>query len=140
MKKQIESIIDNLIINTENRNLKWEEEDPNNDMRSSKRTMFSYGEDKTKYEMEIRYFLSGDIWKIGISCDMIIYSSKLPGGMLIVSGSFYPTLINLRSSIKDIYCIDLDPKIEIVEEILDNINKNICLQTYRDNKLNIILL
>jgi hypothetical protein len=71
---------------------------------------------------------------------MIIYSSKLPGGMLIVSGSFYPTLINLRSSIKDIYCIDLDPKIEIVEEILDNINKNICLQTYRDNKLNIILL
>ena len=59
--------------------------------------------------------------------------------MIIVTGLSYSTLTNLRSSIKDIYCVDLDPKIEIVEDILDDINENISLQTYRDNKLNSIL-
>lgn len=138
MKKQIESIIDNLIINTENGNLKWVEKDPSSDTRSYKRTMISYGEDKTKYEMDIRYFLSGDDWKMGYP-DMQIQSDKIPGGMIIVNGSIYKTLSDLRESIKNIYCSDLDPKIEIVEDILDDINKNISLQTYRDNKLNSIL-
>lgn len=138
MKKQIESIIDNLIINTKNGNLKWEEKTPNDDSRSYKRTMISYGEDKTKYEMEIRYFLSGDSWKL-YKPDMQIISSKIPGGMIIVNGSTYSTLEDLRNCIKNIYCNDLDPKIEIVENILDDINKNISLQTYRDNKLNSIL-
>jgi len=138
MKKQIESIIDNLIINTENKNLKWEEKNPSDDSRSYKRTMISYGEDKTKYEMEIRYFLSGDSWKI-FKPDMQILSTKIPGGMIIVNGASYSTLEDLRNCIKNIYCNDLDPKIEIVEDILDDINKNISLQTYRDNKLNSIL-
>ena len=138
MKKQIESIIDNLIINTENRNLKWEEKNSSDDSRSYKRIMISYGEDKTKYEMEIRYFLSGDSWKI-YKPDMQIISPKIPGGMIIVSGGSYPRLEDLRNCIKNIYCSDLDPKIEIVEDILDDINKNISLQTYRDNKLNSIL-
>ena len=138
MKKQIESIIDNLIINTENKNLKWEEKNSSDDSRSYKRTMISYGDDKTKYEMEIRYFLSGDSWKI-YQPDMIIFSTKIPGGMIIVNGSSYSILEDLRNCIKDIYCDDLDPKIEIVEDILDDINENISLQTYRDNKLNSIL-
>ena len=138
MKKQIESIIDNLIINTENSNLKWIEKDPTSDTRSYKRTMISYGEDKTKYEMDIRYFLSGDDWKMGHP-DMQILSDKIPGGLIIVSGLSYAKLSDLRESIKNIYCIDLNPKIEIVENILDDINKNISLQTYRDNKLNSIL-
>jgi hypothetical protein len=138
MKKQIESIIDNLIINTENKNLKWEEKNPSDDSRSYKRTMISYGEDKTKYEMEIRYFLSGDSWKI-FKPDMQILSTKIPGGMIIVNGASYSTLEDLRNCIKNIYCNDLDPKIEIVENILEDINKNISLQTYRDNKLNSIL-
>ena len=138
MKKQIESIIDNLVINTENKNLKWEEKNPTDDSRSYKRTMISYGEDKTKYEMEIRYFLSGDSWKI-FKPDMQILSTKIPGGMIIVNGASYSTLEDLRNCIKNIYCNDLDPKIEIVEDILDDINKNISLQTYRDNKLNSIL-
>jgi len=138
MKKQIESIIDNLIINTENKNLKWEEKNSSDDSRSYKRTMISYGDDKTKYEMEIRYFLSGDSWKI-YQPDMIIFSTKIPGGMIIVNGSSYSILEDLRNCIKDIYCDDLDPKIEIVEDILDDINKNISLQTYRDNKLHSIL-
>ena len=138
MKKQIESIIDNLIINTENGNLKWIEKDPTSDNRTYKRTMISYGEDKTKYEIDIRYFLSGDNWKMGYP-DMQIQSDKIPGGMIIVSGSTYSTLTNLRETIKNIYCSDLDPKIEIVENILDDINKNISLRTYRDKKLNSIL-
>ena len=138
MKKQIESIIDNLIINTENGNLKWIEKDPTNNSRSYKRTMISYGEDKTKYEIDIRYFLSVDNWKMGYP-DMQIQSDKIPGQMIIVSGSTYSTLTNLREKIKNIYCSDLDPKIEIVENILDDINKNISLQIYRDNKLNSIL-
>jgi hypothetical protein len=138
MKKQIESIIDNLIINTENKNLKWEEKNPSDDSRSYKRTMISHGEDKTKYEMEIRYFLSGDSWKI-FKPDMQILSTKIPGGMIIVNGASYSTLEDLRNCIKNIYCNDLDPKIEIVENILEDINKNISLQTYRDNKLNSIL-
>ena len=138
MKKQIESIIDNLIINTENGNLKWIEKDPTSDTRTYKRTMISYGEDKTKYEIDIRYFLSGDNWKMGYP-DMQIQSDKIPGGMIIVSGSTYSTLTNLRETIKNIYCSDLDPKIEIVENILDDINKNISLRTYRDKKLNSIL-
>ena len=71
--------------------------------------------------------------------DMQIQSDKIPGGMIIVNGSTYSTLTNLRETIKNIYCSDLDPKIEIVENILDDINKNISLQTYRDNKLNSIL-
>lgn len=138
MKKQIESIIDNLIINTENKNLKWEEKSPSDDSRSYKRTMISHGEDKTKYEMEIRYFLSGDSWKI-YKPDMQIISPKIPGGMIIVNGTSYSRLEDLRNCIKNIYCDDLDPKIEIVENILEDINKNISLQTYRDNKLNSIL-
>ena len=100
--------------------------------------MISHGEDKTKYEMEIRYFLSGNSWKL-YQPDMQIFSPKIPGGMIIVNGSSYSTLEDLRNCIKDIYCEDLDPKIEIVEDILDDINKNISLQTYRDNKLNSIL-
>jgi hypothetical protein len=138
MKKQIESIIDNLIINTENGNLKWIEKDPTSDTRTYKRTMISYGEDKTKYEIDIRYFLIVDDWKM-LTPDMQILSDKIPGGIVIVSGSTYTTLVNLRESIKNIYCSDLNPKIEIVENILDYINNNISLQTYRDNKLNSIL-
>ena len=42
MKKQIESIIDNLIINTENKNLKWEEKNPSDDSRSYKNYDFTW--------------------------------------------------------------------------------------------------
>lgn len=136
MKEKIIEIINTLIVSTKSGDIKWTElSDPNK--RSYERNMKSTGEDGTVFEMCVKYTLSDGKWIKESRPSFWIRNKDLPGGTYYVYD--YKESIILRDLIQDMYCSDMNPKIEEVESILDNINKGISLSTYRDNKLGDIL-
>lgn len=136
MKEKIIKIINTLIDSTKSGDIEWIEiSDPNK--RSYERNMKSIGEDGTVFEVCVKYILIDGKWVKESKPSIWIRNKDLPGGAYYVYN--YKESIILRDLIQDMYCNDMNPKIEEVESILDNINKGISLSTYRDNKLSDIL-
>ena len=137
MREKIIQIIDTLCQVTNSGELEWEEVSNDMSKRSYQRSMYSVGEDGTKFEIDIKYLITNEKWNIEQSPNMWIKSKDLPGGGHYVYG--YKEVIQLRDIIKEKYCSDMSPKIEDVEGQLDNICKGISLSTHRDNKITEVL-
>lgn len=135
---KVKNIIDMLIKSTESDNLKWVE-CGDNTKRDFQRDFYSIGEDDTRYETEVKYFMSGDgNWKMESSPSLWIRSNKLPNGSFYVYGGTYD-LKGLREVLKKKYCSDLSPSEKVVEDALDSISQGISIAEMRDSKLNKIL-
>ena len=139
MTDNINDIVETLIFNTKNGNLIWEEKPgAEESSRNHKRYMFSIGEDGSIFEITLEYKLSINSWILELDPCLWIKNEKLPDGRLYVSGSKFDTN-SLQNIIKELYCQDLNPKIEDVKDTLDNIAKGISLSCYRNNKIDKIL-
>lgn len=136
MKEKIVEIINTLIVSTKSGNIKWDDVSDIN-KRSYERNMKATGEDGTIFEIVIRYSLISGNWVKESKPSIWITNKDLPGGKYFVYD--YKECIVLRDLIQDMYCSDMNPKIDEVESIFDNINKGISLSTYRDNKLSNLL-
>ena len=103
--------------------------------------MYAFGEDGTKYETQIRYHIVSSTFVLESNPSLWIKNKDLPGGTYYIYGgsSDIAPLIPLRDAIKEKYCKDMEPKIEDLEEQLEQICKGISISTYRDNKINKIL-
>ena len=134
MKEQVIEIIDTLIGATSNGTILWKERDPNSNSRKYKRVMFANGSDGTKFEMNIEYVLSGDIWNLEEN-GIWIENSNLPEGRYNIGAYKYKEVLLLRDLIMEKFCTDMDPKIKDVEDALSDICKGISISTFRDNKL-----
>jgi len=136
---RLESIMLTLISVTNSGILIWRETTTGSKDRGFKRTFESIGEDSTKYEIEVKYNLNGDVWELESSPSIWIRNKTLPNGQILIGSYKCKVVIDLRDVVKEKYCSDMKPSIEDIEDILFDIEKNISLSTYRDNKLNKIL-
>lgn len=136
MKNKIIDIINTLIDSTKSGHIEWVEKSKSN-KRTYERDLIAYGEDGTEFEITVKYILNNDRWIKESTPSLWIRNNELPGGVYYVYG--YKETTPLRDLIKDMYCSDMNPKIEDIEFILDKVNKGISLSKYRDNKLNNIL-
>lgn len=138
MKESIELMISNLIDATKSGGIDWSDiSDPNKI--KFERKLESYSEDNlTKFSVEIKYRLSNNKWKIE-EPSLWVYDKKLPNGNHLVYGDSYKGNKELRDTLKDIYCQDLNPSINDVSDVFNDISKNISLSTLRETKINNIL-
>lgn len=139
MKAKINEIIQTLIKTTSCGQLVWNETDKTSASRGYKRSMYAEGEDKTRFELTIEYKLSLDKWEIEPQPSFFIKNKDLPGGMYFVYGGLYTDITTLRDSIRDRYCMDMNPCISDVVNKLDDIVKGISISALRDGKINSIL-
>ena len=138
MKEKIVDIINTLIRSTENGTLIWFETDPVSKKRSYYREMHSFGEDGTKFEIEIKYMLIAEQWILEKEPSLTLKNPELPGGIYFIYGGRYD-MSALRDIVKEKNCADMNPKIEDVENKLESICRNISLSTYRDAKIDKII-
>ena len=138
MKNKIIDIIDTLVCATENGMLVWIETNARSTKRSYYREMHSFGEDGTKFEIEIKYMLIAEQWVLEKEPSLTLKNPELPGGIYYIYGGRYD-MSELRDMVKKKNCADLDPKIEDVEKKLESICRNISLSTYRDTKIDKII-
>lgn len=140
LKDKIIEIVNNLILLTDNKTLKWIEADPNTSTNHYKRKMVSQGEDGTKYEVEVKFMIVNDNWVLEQDAVLWIKNTLLPDGMMLVNSfkSDRQTIV-LRDSIHNNFCQDLNPTIKDVEDILTNISKGISISQFREGRLNKIL-
>lgn len=138
IKDKVNSIIESLVIATNKGQLHWLEKDPKSKKRPFFRDFISTGEDNTSYEIEVKFLLVGDKWRIDQSPSLWIKSENLPNGSFYVYGGDYDVK-TLRDIIRDKYCQDMNPSEKIVEDALDSISKGISLSLYREGKLSKIL-
>lgn len=141
LKEKNNLIISLLISSTNNNNLLWLDYNPTDIRRNYMRQMSATGEDGTKYEIEVKYSLAGDVFKIESTPSLWLRNNNLPNGMYMIStfNSDDGLLISLRDLVKEKYCKDLNPTSQIIEDTLDAISKGISTSEYRENKLNQIL-
>ena len=134
-------IISLLISSTNNNNLLWLDYNPTDIRRNYMRQMSATGEDGTKYEIEVKYSLAGDVFKIESTPSLWLRNNNLPNGMYMIStfNSDDGLLISLRDLVKEKYCKDLNPTSQLIEDTLDAISKGISTSEYRESKLNQIL-
>jgi hypothetical protein len=118
--------------------LVWIETDPTSDKRKHQRDMHAFGEDGTKYETQIRYHIVSSAFVLESTPSLWIKNKDLPGGIYYIHGG-NNDITSLRDDIKERYCKDMEPKIEDLEDQLEQICKGISLSTYRDNKISKIL-
>jgi hypothetical protein len=134
MKEQLNDIVRTLISATKNGSLVWTEDNPNLKTRTYKRKMETKGSDDTVFEMNIEYTLSDDKWRLEEN-SLWITNATLPNGRYNIGVYKNKDVIVLRDLIIENFCSDLDPKIEVVEDILTDICKGISISTLRNNKL-----
>ncbi len=141
LKEKNNLIISLLISSTNNNNLLWLDYNPTDIRRNYMRQMSATGEDGTKYEIEVKYSLAGDVFKIESTPSLWLRNNNLPNGKYMIStfNSDDGLLISLRDLVKEKYCKDLNPTSQIIEDTLDAISKGISTSEYRENKLNQIL-
>ena len=135
-------IIDTLIDVTKSGDLVWVETDPASTKRSHQRHMYSFGEDGSKYEIEIKFTLFNSDFILEKTPSLWIKNKDLPGGCYYIYGGSVDItndLTSLRDVIKEIYCKDMSPKIEDVEDQLEKICKGISISHYRENKISKII-
>lgn len=140
LKDKIIEIVRTLAHLTEAGVLKWNEDTSTNRTREYKRKMLSEGEDGTKYEIEIKFLLKNEDWKIEDDASLWIRNSNLPDTMMLIN-SFRSDgeTIFLRDSILNNFCKDMNPTIEDVENTLSDIARGISLTEFREGRLNKIL-
>lgn len=134
IQDKILQIIENLEEMTTSSQLSWTSIIKN----SQERLLNTTGEDGTRYELEVRFNLVDDEWKLESNPSLWLRNPNLPNGMLYVYGSKYD-LNNLRKVVMDRFCSDMNPSTKEVEDVLDSINKGISISVYRNNKLNKVL-
>ena len=134
IQDKILQIIENLEEMTTSSQLSWTSIIKN----SQERLLNTTGEDGTRYELEVRFNLVDDEWKLESNPSLWLRNPNLPNGMLYVYGSKYD-LNNLRKVVMDKFCSDMSPSTKEVEDVLDSINKGISVSVYRNNKLNKVL-
>lgn len=134
IQDKILQIIENLEEMTISSQLSWTSIIKN----SQERLLNTTGEDGTRYELEVRFNLVDDEWKLESNPSLWLRNPNLPNGMLYVYGSKYD-LTNLRKVVMDKFCSDMSPSTKEVEDVLDSINKGISVSVYRNNKLNKVL-
>ena len=134
IQDKILQIIENLEEMTTSSQLSWTSIIKN----SQERLLNTTGEDGTRYELEVRFNLVDDEWKLESNPSLWLRNPNLPNGMLYVYGSKYD-LNNLRKIVMDRFCTDMSPSTKEIEDVLDSINKGISVSVYRNNKLNKVL-
>jgi len=135
IKDKINEIINQLIDRTKSGNLVWNESDKTSPTkRNWERVMYCFGEDNTLYEIDIKFFLNGEKWLIESSPSMFIRSENLPMGYIFAFGGTY-NLVELRDLIINNFCKDMNPTVDNVEDILENIKRGISIETYRNTKI-----
>lgn len=135
-------IIDTLIDVTKSGDLVWVETDPASTKRSHQRSMYSFGEDGTKYEIDVKFTLFNSDFTLEKTPSLWIKNNNLPGGCYYMYGGSVDItndLTSLRNIVKENYCKDMSPKIEDVEDQLEKICKGISISHYRENKINKII-
>jgi hypothetical protein len=141
LKEKNNLIISLLIASTNNNNLLWSEYNPTDARRNYMRQMSATGEDGTKYEIEVKYSLVGDVFRLESTPSLWLRNNNLPNGMYMIStfNTDDGLLVSLRDLVKETYCKDLNPTSQLIEDTLDVISKGISTSEYRENKLNQIL-
>lgn len=140
LKDKIIQIVKNLTEVTNNNLLVWSETDPFSKSRKHRREMFAIGEDETHYKMEINFILKDDKWLLQDEPSLWVKNKLLPDGLFYITHyKCEGETENLRRSIIEKYCQDMNPTIEDVEDVLEQISKGISISEYRKNRLNKIL-
>ena len=141
LKEKNTFIVDLLIQSTKNKNLIWNEIIGDASRRGYIRNMSATGEDGTKYEIEIKYTLVGDNFILDSNPCLFLRNNNLPNGIYMISmfNSDPVALVSLRTLIKEIFCSDMNPTVQIIEDELDKISKGISTEEYRENKISKIL-
>lgn len=135
MKENIENMISNLIDATKSGGIIWKDISDSSKFKYE-RKLESISEDGlTKFSIEIKYRLSTNNWKIE-DPSLWVYNKNLPGGSHYVYSESYKGNKELRDLLKNLYCQDLNPTINDVSDIFDDISKNISISTIRDTKIN----
>ncbi len=127
---KVKDIILMLIKSTENGDLIWHAQSKgtyNNEV-----LLTSTSEDElTKFEITVKFVLSGDIWVLETSTGLWIKNNSLPNNGMYLTSHANPDIITLRNLLNKGLC--LSPSSEIVEDKLTDIFKSISKSTYRDN-------
>lgn len=139
LKEKNNQIARHLMDATKTGNLHWQENPGDNNKRKYQRIYSATGQDGTKYEIEVKFTLTGDVFKIETTPSLWIRNKDLPNGIYYVSNLNCDMLPQLRDLIREMFCPDLDPTADVLIEKLDEICKGISLEIYRDNKLKDIL-
>ena len=141
LKEKNTFIVDLLSQSTKNKNLMWNEILGDDSRRGYIRNMSATGEDGTKYEIEIKYTLVGDNFILDSNPCLFLRNNSLPNGIYMISmfNADPVALVSLRSLIKEMFCSDMNPTVQIIEDELDKICKGISTEEYRENKINKIL-
>lgn len=141
LKEKNTFIVDLLSQSTKNKNLMWNEIIGDASRRGYIRNMSATGEDETKYEIEIKYTLVGDNFILDSNPCLFLRNNNLPNGIYMISmfNSDPVALVSLRSLIKEMFCSDMNPTVQIIEDELDKICKGISTEEYRENKISKIL-
>lgn len=139
LKDRIIEIVNTLDHLTEKGILNWIEDNPNSETRAYRRKMISSGEDGTTYEIEIKFSLTGEEWKLDDD-GLWIRNISLPNGIFYITEyKSEGTLSKLRNNILKKCCSDMNPSIEDVENILSGIAKGISISEFREGRLKKIL-
>jgi hypothetical protein len=134
ISKMIESLADLTINGT----LVWKESNPTSKKRYFERTYVMIGDDSTEYSVDIKYSIVNDIWTLEKDPSMWINNVNLPNGMYYIYGNKYD-VVKLRDAVLDTYCHDMNPSIQDIEVLFEEMYNNINLSGIRDNKLHNIL-
>ncbi len=134
ISKMIESLADLTINGT----LVWKESNPTSKKRYFERTYVMIGDDSTEYSVDIKYSIVNDIWTLEKEPSMWIKNVNLPNGMYYIYGNKYD-VVKLRDVVLDTYCHDMNPSIQDIEVLFEEMYNNINLSGIRDSKLHNIL-
>jgi hypothetical protein len=139
LKDKIIEIVGTLINLTESGLLVWTEDDPNSKTRYYRRKMIALGDDGTTYEIEIKFTLNHEKWNLDEE-GLWIRNNSLPNGIFYITDHRSAYMASkLRDTILKKYCLDMNPSISDVEDVLGDIVKGINISSFRDSKLNKIL-
>lgn len=140
LKDRIIEIVDTLINLTESGLLVWTEDEPKSKTRYFRRKMIALGDDGTSYEIEIKFTLNHEKWNLEEEEGLWVRNTSLPNGIFYITNHRTDDMVSkLIDTILKKYCVDMNPSIEDVEDVLGDIVKGINISSFRDSKLNKIL-
>ena len=91
------------------------------------------------YEIEIKFSLTGEVWKLDDE-GLWLRNVSLPNGIFFITDyKSDGAVIKLRDTILSKCCSDMNPSIEDVEDLLSKIAKGISISEFREGKLKKIL-
>jgi hypothetical protein len=135
MKESIENMLSNLIDATKSGDIIWEDISDSNKFKYERKLESNSEDNLTKFSVEIKYKLFDNNWKMEAP-SLFVYNKNLPGGVHYVYGDKYNGNKELIELLKELYCKDLNPNINDVSDIFDDISKNISISAIREIKIN----